>query len=84
MRLCEIEGCGRKHYARGWCTKHYQRWENHGSLLNTTCLFETSTESWHGHPDPIVGNHVRRSLATYYWRPIQPSDRQQDSTVWAE
>jgi hypothetical protein len=25
FRACEAEGCGRKHYARGYCTKHYQQ-----------------------------------------------------------
>jgi hypothetical protein len=25
MRRCEIDGCGRKHRARGLCHKHYQR-----------------------------------------------------------
>jgi hypothetical protein len=23
MRLCSVEGCGRKHDAMGWCKKHY-------------------------------------------------------------
>lgn len=28
-RTCTIEGCGRKHYAKGWCNKHYmQRWQS--------------------------------------------------------
>ena len=25
-RVCNIDGCERKHYARGWCTLHYGRW----------------------------------------------------------
>lgn len=25
MRLCDFEGCSRKHYARGWCSGHYQQ-----------------------------------------------------------
>lgn len=38
-------------------------------MFNRTVLFECGPESWHGHPDPIVGPHLRRSLATYYYTP---------------
>lgn len=31
MRRCDIEGCGNKHYARGWCNTHYARWKQHGN-----------------------------------------------------
>jgi len=30
MRICEINDCGGKHFARGWCKKHYTRYERHG------------------------------------------------------
>ncbi len=30
MRLCSIEGCRAKHYGKGYCGKHYQRWKCHG------------------------------------------------------
>lgn len=36
-------------------------------LFNRTVIFECSNESWHGHPDPIRGDHLRRSLATYFY-----------------
>ena len=26
MKQCEIEGCEKRHYARGWCSMHYRRW----------------------------------------------------------
>lgn len=32
-RTCSIEGCERNHIARGWCAKHYRRWQKHGSPL---------------------------------------------------
>lgn len=31
--LCSIDGCGGRVLARGWCSKHYQRWSNHGDPL---------------------------------------------------
>lgn len=30
---CQVEGCEGRHYARGWCSKHYQRWRLHGDPL---------------------------------------------------
>lgn len=27
---CTIEGCGGSHTARGYCSKHYERWRTHG------------------------------------------------------
>ncbi len=37
---------------------------------NRMVIFECSDKSWHGHPDPIVGNHWRKSLACYYYVPL--------------
>lgn len=31
---CEVEGCDRKHYARGWCRLHYDRWLRTGSVAD--------------------------------------------------
>lgn len=29
-RVCAIGGCSGKHYAKGWCNKHWNRWRKHG------------------------------------------------------
>lgn len=50
--------------------------------LGTMVLFETSDRSWHGHPKPIVGDHWRRSLAVYYYDPLDAPEGAGHSTVW--
>ena len=32
-RPCSIDGCAEMLVARGWCSKHYQRWRQHGDPL---------------------------------------------------
>ncbi len=32
---CSIPDCNKRHQARGWCKKHYSRWQRHGSPLAT-------------------------------------------------
>lgn len=36
MRLCSIEGCGRKHYANGHCNKHWAQIRKYGKILERT------------------------------------------------
>lgn len=50
--------------------------------FNRTVIFETSSRSWHGHPEPIVGDCYRRSLACYFYAPRRPDDDLIGSTVW--
>ncbi len=33
MRVCDVEGCGSKHYCRGYCIRHYRRFKFHGDPL---------------------------------------------------
>lgn len=35
MRVCEVEGCGVKHYAKGLCKRHYQKVLDTGSVDGT-------------------------------------------------
>lgn len=29
-KVCSVDGCERKYFARGWCLMHYHRWKEHG------------------------------------------------------
>lgn len=50
--------------------------------FNRTVIFACSDQSWHGHPEPIVGQHLRRSLAIYYYAPLRPETGEAHTTVW--
>lgn len=52
--------------------------------FNRTVLFETSSKSWHGHPDPIVGNHLRKSIAVYYYAPTRQDAGPAHTTIWQD
>ena len=43
-RTCEVEGCDRKHYGRGWCNLHYQRWRKRGCTSVTNSGREQDPE----------------------------------------
>jgi hypothetical protein len=30
MRVCMVDGCGLKHFGRGYCRNHYERWKRNG------------------------------------------------------
>lgn len=50
---------------------------------NRTVIFACGPDSWHGHPEPIVGNHLRRSLAIYQYAPLRAETADAHTTVWA-
>lgn len=52
-------------------------------LFNRTVLFECSDTSFHGHPDPVVGDHLRRSLACYFYAPTRSEAGAAHSTLWS-
>jgi len=33
LATCDIEGCSKKVFARGWCSAHWSRWRRHGDPL---------------------------------------------------
>lgn len=39
-RLCSIQDCGKKHYGRGYCCAHWERWNRHGDPLGGRLTFD--------------------------------------------
>lgn len=34
MKICSVERCGNKHYAKGYCQKHYMQFKRHGEIID--------------------------------------------------
>lgn len=62
MKMCEHTGCPRKHYAKGYCTKHVQRFNKHGTselvVLSTEDRFKQKFE---------IHNELHERLGTPCW-----------------
>src|SRR5699024_10734828 len=43
LKTCIVEGCEKKHKARGWCNAHYRRWLKNGDPLKTEFERASST-----------------------------------------
>jgi hypothetical protein len=54
---CVISGCSDKHYARGWCKRHYQRWRKHGDPLGG------GVDRGRRQPGPFPSQPERRRIA---------------------
>lgn len=42
-KMCSVEGCLSEVLARGWCSKHWQRWSRHGDPLKALRVRATGT-----------------------------------------
>jgi hypothetical protein len=54
-RTCSIDGCGDKHYAHGWCRRHYQNYR--AEMQQRTCSVEGCGEG-----------HYARGLCRLHWQ----------------
>jgi hypothetical protein len=62
-RKCSIDGCDRKHAARGWCSAHWQAWNRYGSpnisLGQGGSQRGPNSNNWHGENLGYSGVHRR-------------------------
>lgn len=83
---CSVPACGGRHYARGWCQKHYKRWRRHGDPLVGEGAVRPRVCSVAGCDRPVDGRgfchgHLQRVLRTGdvqadlpFRRPRQPEE----------
>lgn len=43
-RTCDVEGCTAPHAARGYCAKHYTRWQTHGDPTTVSMVMHYGDE----------------------------------------
>jgi hypothetical protein len=54
-RICSIPGCGRPHYARGWCNMHWHRWCTHGDPEKVLVIRGDDKRRFWSHVDKTEG-----------------------------
>jgi hypothetical protein len=75
-RICDVEGCDRRHFARGYCLMHYNRWRTGGDLaappggwavedrLRRYTVTANGCHEWDGHFNhygyPVIRDQRRR------------------------
>jgi hypothetical protein len=54
-KICTIEGCEKRAFARGWCAGHYHRWRQHGSTEGGRHARESCNVDGCGEPHKAKG-----------------------------
>ena len=67
---CSIEGCegtaGEPGSARGWCRRHYRRWQRHGDPLGGGCLHLTFPENLLARMEPQPNGCIHYTGALFH------------------
>lgn len=81
VRLCSIDGCGRVHAARGWCSVHYKRWRRHGStdaLRGMTLVSKVCPHCGEDKPlDAFSPSRKHAGGVHFYCRPCSAAKRRE-------
>jgi len=55
---CTVEGCDRKHFGRGYCSRHYYKWSKYGDPLAGGTRYKTPEESFAAHAKPMTSGCI--------------------------
>ena len=82
-KKCSISGCDRKHYGRGYCNRHWQRWRKHGDPEKLV-QFPTPEEAFQ-HRTKRVGDCLfwTGSKSNYGYGRIKVNGKQQKAHRYA-
>lgn len=61
-RTCTIDDCGKKHWAKGYCSYHYERFRREGKIAVSTCTIDGCGKPLHG--KGLCVKHYRQKLRT--------------------
>ena len=65
-QTCEVEGCNKKHKARGYCINHYERYKRHGDVNIVLCnrgKYKSFIESYES-------NVIRNDNGCWAWKGV--------------
>lgn len=62
MKICKIEDCEVKHYANGYCQRHYKQYQRHGKITN-----EKTLEKWHTCCCCILPHYAKGFCKSHYY-----------------
>lgn len=54
IKKCSIPDCGRKHYSRTWCQRHYLKWRRFGDPLAGREYQDTPEEAFLVYTEPLL------------------------------
>ena len=63
MRICKVSGCNEKHYAKGYCIKHYNQYKRYGKILERTIYDSNEIVIYEDYAEIVIYNRDKEEVA---------------------
>ena len=63
MKQCEIKNCTNKHYAKGFCSKHYTQMRRYGKIIDRTKYDKNDIILYNNYAEVIIYNKECEEVA---------------------